>query len=64
MRMLEYLRSLYPAVPLTLHAGELVDALVPPEALRFHIDDSVRVADAQRIGHGVDIMFETDPSRC
>jgi adenosine deaminase len=61
MRMLDYLHGVYPAVPLTLHAGELVDRLVPPEALRFHIRDSVRIGHAQRIGHGVDVMYEDEP---
>jgi adenosine deaminase len=58
MRMLDYLHGLYPAVPITLHAGELVDGLVPPEALRSHIAQSVRVAHARRIGHGAAVMYE------
>jgi adenosine deaminase len=45
----------------TLHAGELAPGLVPPDGLRFHIRESVMVARAERIGHGVDIMHETDP---
>jgi hypothetical protein len=32
--------------------------LVPPEGLRFHIRDSVEIAHAERIGHGVSIMRE------
>ncbi len=60
MRMLQFLQPLYPAVRLTLHAGELTAGLVPPESLRFHIRDSVRVAGAKRIGHGVDLIFEDD----
>ena len=59
MRMFAYLRSLYPKVALTMHAGELAPGLVPPETLRFHIHDSIAVAGARRIGHGVDIMRET-----
>jgi adenosine deaminase len=35
--------------------------LVPPEGLRFHIRESVERGHAERIGHGVDIMYETDP---
>ena len=58
MRMLEYLRGVYPKVPLSLHAGELWKGIVPPEGLRFHIRESVQRAQAKRIGHGVDIMFE------
>lgn len=60
MQMLGYLHRRYPKVHLTLHAGELVQGLVPPEGLRFHIRDSVDIAHAERIGHGVDIMNEID----
>lgn len=58
MQMLKFLRPFYPRAHLTLHAGELVQGLVPPDGLRFHIRDSVNVAGAERIGHGVDIMLE------
>jgi adenosine deaminase len=61
MSMLDFLHALYPAVKLTLHAGELAEGLVPPETLRFHIRESIRVGHASRIGHGVDVMFEDDP---
>ena len=58
MKMLAYLRTQYPRVPLTLHAGELTEGLVPPEALRSHVGDSVRIAGARRIGHGTAVMYE------
>jgi hypothetical protein len=58
MRMIRYLRGVYPDVRVTLHAGELAPGLVPPEGLRFHIREAVRVAGAHRIGHGVDVMHE------
>lgn len=61
MRMIEYLRMKYPQVAVTLHAGELAPGLVPPEALRFHIGQAVRVAGAKRIGHGTAIMHENAP---
>ena len=61
MRMLDYLHKLYPQVNITLHAGELVPGLVPPEGLRFHVRESVETGHAKRIGHGVDIMQERDP---
>lgn len=61
MRMIDYLHGLYPKVHLSLHAGELWTGLVPPEGLRNHIRRSVEVGNANRIGHGVDIMFEDDP---
>jgi adenosine deaminase len=58
MQMLDYLHSLYPKVNLTLHAGELAPGLVPPEGLRFHIREAIELGHAQRIGHGVDVMYE------
>jgi adenosine deaminase len=61
MQMLKFLRPLYPRAKVTLHAGELAPGLVPPDGLLFHIRESVMVARAERIGHGVDIMHETDP---
>lgn len=61
MRIIGYLRTLYPDVPVTLHAGELAPGLVPPEGLRFHIREAVGVAGARRIGHGVDVLYEDDP---
>jgi adenosine deaminase len=60
MRMLDYLHSVYPRVHITLHAGELVEGLVPPEGLRFHIRQAVELGHAERIGHGVDVMYEDD----
>jgi adenosine deaminase len=61
MRMLDYLHTLYPKVHITLHAGELTPGIVPPEGLRFHVRESVERGHAERIGHGVDIMQETEP---
>ena len=61
MQMLKFLRPLYPRANVTLHAGELAAGLVPPDGLKFHIRESVMIAGAQRIGHGVDIMHETEP---
>jgi hypothetical protein len=61
MKMLAFLRPLYPQAHLTLHAGELAPGVVPPAGLSFHIRDSVLKAQAERIGHGVDIMHEDEP---
>jgi len=61
MKMIGYLHSVYPTVPISLHAGELAFGLVPPEGLRFHIRQAVEAAGAQRIGHGVDVMDEDNP---
>ena len=62
MRMFAFFRARYPRVHLTTHAGELWLGLVPMEGLRNHIRDSVLVAGAERIGHGVDIAYERDSS--
>jgi adenosine deaminase len=60
MRMLDYLHSVYPSVHISLHAGELAPGLAPPEGLRFHIRQAVELGHAERIGHGVDVMYEDD----
>jgi adenosine deaminase len=59
MRMMQYLHRVYPQVHIALHAGELVQGDVPPEDLRFHIRASVEIGNAERIGHGVSVMYET-----
>ncbi len=61
MRMMDYLHGLYPNVHISLHSGELAMGLVPPEGLRFHIRESVERGHAERIGHGVSVMYENDP---
>nr|WP_234442362.1 adenosine deaminase [Streptomyces sp. NRRL S-1448] len=58
MRMLDFLRRKYPRAHLTLHAGELWPGLVKPEDLKFHINQAVTLAHAERIGHGVDLVHE------
>ena len=58
MQMVAYAKRVFPHVHVALHAGELASGLVPPEGLRFHIGEAVTVAGAERIGHGVDIMYE------
>ena len=60
MRMLGFLHRLLPEVKISLHAGEITPALVPKEALRFHVRSAVEVAGASRIGHGVDVLGEDD----
>lgn len=61
MNMLQFLRRQYPDVRVALHAGELTLGLVPPDDLRFHIRQAVEVAEAERIGHGVDVLYEDNP---
>ena len=60
MQMVDFAKRLYPNVHISLHAGELAAGLVPPEGLRFHIREAVQLGHAERIGHGVDIMYEND----
>jgi hypothetical protein len=60
MSMIEALHAHYPDVPISLHAGELTEGLVPPEALRFHIRASIEQGHASRISHGVSVMQEDD----
>ncbi len=61
MLMLDYLHSVYPNVHIALHAGEIAPGLVPPDGLRFHIREAVDLGHAERIGHGVDVMYENEP---
>jgi hypothetical protein len=58
MKMLAFLRGKYPSLRIALHAGELNGALVPPEELTYHVTEAVRVAGANRIGHGVAVRSE------
>ena len=61
MEMLGFLVSAAPEpVNVALHAGELTLGLVPPRELRFHIREAIEVGQARRIGHGVDIAYESD----
>jgi adenosine deaminase len=61
MRMVGFLHGLYPKVHISLHAGEIAPGLVPYEGLCCHIRLAVEHGAAERIGHGVDIMYEERP---
>jgi hypothetical protein len=63
LRMFAYLHGIYPRVHLSMHAGELVPGLVPPEQMESpsHIRDSIEIGHAERIGHGLDVLYERDP---
>jgi adenosine deaminase len=63
LQMIDYFHTLYPSILLTLHAGELSPGLVPPEDLTNHIRQAVELGHASRIGHGIDVLFETDPNQ-
>lgn len=61
MRIVGFLHGLYPKVHISLHAGELAPGMVPPEGLCCHIRLAVEEAHAERIGHGVDVLYEDRP---
>lgn len=61
MQMLDVLHGFYPKVHITLHAGELAFGMVPPDGLSFHIRSAIEQGHAERIGHGVDVMYEDRP---
>ncbi len=60
MQMFKYLKNKFPSVKTAMHAGELSLGMVKPEDLAYHIHDAVYIAKANRIGHGVDIPYETN----
>ncbi|NHA03720.1 adenosine deaminase [Mucilaginibacter sp. HC2] len=60
MQMFRYLHMKYPGVKYSMHAGELTLGLVKPEELNWHINAAVFDAGASRIGHGVDMPYETN----
>ncbi len=61
MQMLDYLHSVYPKVHISLHAGELAPGMVPPAGLSSHIREAINLGHAERIGHGVDVLYEDNP---
>ena len=61
MRIVSFLHAFYPKVHVSLHAGEIAPGFVPYEELCCHIRMAVEQAQAERIGHGVDIMYENNP---
>jgi adenosine deaminase len=61
MKFFDFLHGEYPKPHLNLHAGEIAPGVVPPEGLCCHIRLAVDVGHAERIGHGVDVMYEDRP---
>ncbi|MFO0553073.1 MAG: hypothetical protein U0271_32095 [Polyangiaceae bacterium] len=68
MSMLDFLYNTYTdsgssPLHITLHAGELTSAYVPPgypNATTYHIRAAVELGHAERIGHGLDVLSETN----
>jgi adenosine deaminase len=63
LRMFAYFHALYPKVHIDMHAGELFPGVIAPEAMLnpSHIRDSIVIGHAERIGHGLDVLYERDP---
>jgi adenosine deaminase len=61
MHMLDFLHGVYPKIHITLHAGELAPGLVTYEGLCCHIRLAIEQGHAERIGHGVDLIYEDRP---
>jgi adenosine deaminase len=63
MRMFGYLHSIYPKVRLSMHAGELFNGVAPPEYMHdvAHIRETIEIGHAERIGHGLDVLYEPNP---
>lgn len=66
MAMLNYLGDYYAdssPLRLSLHAGEITAASIPDGYVlseEDHIRKAVEIAGARRIGHGIDVTFESD----
>jgi len=50
-------------VHISLHAGELAPGVVTPEGLSFHVRQAVELGHAERVGHGVDVMYEKNADK-
>jgi adenosine deaminase len=68
MEMLDYLHGAYAGLSplrISLHAGELAPGHLPNGfdiRSMNHIEKAVTTAHAERIGHGVDVLLEEDPT--
>jgi adenosine deaminase len=62
MAIIHYLKGLYPTVHIALHAGELIPDFVKPQDIKYHIHNAIFIGQAERIGHGTDIMYEDNAS--
>jgi hypothetical protein len=66
MRMIDFILSRKPWMRVALHAGEMTPQILGaapgtvPEALTYHIAESVWDGHAERIGHGTDLRYERD----
>ena len=58
MEWMHHLQSLYPNVPVVLHAGEIPDDFAKREDNFGHVSSAINIAQPLRIGHGVSIVHE------
>jgi hypothetical protein len=66
MLIFAYFHKRYPQVHLTMHAGELRgDGSNPPEDDQnpSEIREAIDIAGAERIGHGIDALYEENPTQ-
>ncbi len=61
MAMFRFLKSRFPQVPVSLHAGELSEST--QKVAGDHIYQAISIAHAQRIGHGFDILHQDNWSK-
>jgi adenosine deaminase len=59
MEWMHHLQSLYPNVPVVLHAGEIPDDFAKQDTFG-HVSSAINIAQPLRIGHGVSIVHEKD----
>ncbi len=60
MQFLSFLHQAYPSVNISLHAGELTSEMAQNKLQHNHIQDSIRLGKAKRIGHGAALYAEDD----
>lgn len=58
MQIFKFMHAQYPKVNIALHAGELDYKTSELDDLCCHINKSIYIGQAQRIGHGTDIFYE------
>lgn len=61
MKIFAFLHQHYPNVHSALHAGELFPKKIAPHTVLAPVRDAIVVGQAQRIGHGLDILEEPNP---
>ena len=61
MQIFAFLHKQYPKTHIALHAGELYPKRVATHPVLSPIRDAILVGQAERIGHGLDILDEPNP---